>query len=156
MYIITTADPVFSGDIQIMTTTGTATNAGRPSVTLPETGTAYFIGLISDASFTDAQVRFDAGADGAFLYNVDDITSSASAVPEPSTTGFCLVALALVIGASRLQGRPTRSNLLLAISSLAVTSGYGQTRLSLTDLDQRITALEQKPTPLQIALLKWP
>ena len=31
----------------------------------------------------------------------------------------------------------------------------GQSRVTLTDLDQRLTAVEQKRTPQQIALLRW-
>jgi len=102
LYVITTADPVFAGDIQLVTPIGTALNAGTPNLTLPDGGTAFFIGLVSDTAFSNASVQFDPGAVGAFLYNVDDITTSAAAVaraPEPSAALLCLGALALLVAA---------------------------------------------------------
>ena len=109
LYFITTADPVFAGDIQLVTPAGTALNAGTPNLTLPDGGTAYFVGLISDTPFSQAGVQFDPGAVGAFLFNVDDITiadPAASAAPEPSGWLLCGGALALLAGGLRRTNPP--------------------------------------------------
>ena len=104
-YFITTADPVFPGDILLVTPVGTATNAGTPNLILPDTGTAYFVGLVSDAEFTSAKVQFDPVAVGTFLYNVDDITIN---TPEPAAVLLCAAGLALLAVRRVLTVRPHR------------------------------------------------
>jgi hypothetical protein len=100
LYFITTADPVFAGDISLVTASGTAQNAGVPDLTLADTGTAYFIGIISDSAFSSAQIQFDPAATGAFFYDITTATEIGTpGVPEPATFLICgsaLVFLALV------------------------------------------------------------
>ena len=105
LYFITTADPVFPGDILLVTPVGTATNAGTPNLILPDTGTAYFVGLVSDAEFTSAGVQFGPLAVGTFLYNVDDITIN---TPEPAAVLLWAAGLALLAVRRVLTVRPHR------------------------------------------------
>ena len=48
---------------------------------------AYFLGIIADSGFNSASIRYGTGAEGAFLYNADDLTVAVAAtkLPEPPT-----------------------------------------------------------------------
>lgn len=83
MYFVS-GDPLFNGDIQLITSSGTALNSDVIDVTLGDGGLAYYVGLISDTAFNSASIQFDVAAEGAFLYSVDDITTSTSVVPVPA------------------------------------------------------------------------
>ena len=82
MYFVS-GDPLFAGDISLVTSAGNASNSATIDVTLTDGGLAYYIGLISDQAFSSASIQFDAGAVETFLYSVDDITTTA--VPLPTT-----------------------------------------------------------------------
>ena len=83
LYIVS-GDPLFAGDVSLDTNEGNAINSATVDVTLGDGGLAYYIGLISDTTFTSAGITFDAAAVETFLYSVDDITTSVSAVPVPA------------------------------------------------------------------------
>jgi hypothetical protein len=85
MYFIT-ADELFAGDIVLRTDTDlTASNSAFADVTLG-TDRAYFVGLTSNTSFDSVRVEYGPDVEAIFFtYNVDDITTVATAaVPEPS------------------------------------------------------------------------
>lgn len=102
MYFIS-GDPLLSGDIQLVTDSGTATNSDVIDITLGDGGLAYYIGLVSDTSFTSASIQFDPNAAGTFLYSVDDITTSVSAVPVPATIWLFVSGLGSFLGFSRYR-----------------------------------------------------
>jgi hypothetical protein len=80
LYIVS-GDPLFASDVSLNTTAGSALNSDVVDVALEDGGLAYYIGLISDTAFSSADLTFDAAAVGAFLYSVDDITTSAVPLP---------------------------------------------------------------------------
>lgn len=56
---------------------------------------AYFLGITSDIAFTSASIEYASGVDGAFLYNIDDITVATappSGVPAPGTPALLITA----------------------------------------------------------------
>jgi hypothetical protein len=79
LYIVS-GDPLVAGDVSLDTSAGSALNSAAVDVTLGD-GFAYYIGLISDTAFSSADLTFDATAVEAFLYSVDDITTSAVPLP---------------------------------------------------------------------------
>jgi hypothetical protein len=84
---IVSSDPLLAGDIELITSIGTATNAALEQTVLSDGGLVYFIGLVSNAlPFASAQVRYGPAVTGInFLYTVDDITTvTAAQVPEPA------------------------------------------------------------------------
>ena len=101
MYFITADEPgvqILDNDITLTAggeSVGLLASAGQ---TLPDASYAFFLGIIDvdpSNAFTDASITTHGGG-GAFLYNVDDITTSAP-VPEPATMlllGSGLVGLA--------------------------------------------------------------
>ena len=95
MYFIT-ADELLAGDIVLRTNTDlTASNSATADVTLG-TDRAYFVGLTSNTVFSSIQVQYGVSSD-VFTYNIDDITTVATAaVPEPSSM-LVLTCAALVI-----------------------------------------------------------
>jgi hypothetical protein len=95
LYFIS-SDPLFADDIQLVTSAGTAQNAGVENAVLADGGLAYFVGFVSATPFASAQVRYGPGVTGQnFVYNVDDIsTVEVAAIPEPS--GFVLAASVIV------------------------------------------------------------
>jgi hypothetical protein len=80
LYIVS-GDPLFASDVSLNTTAGSALNSDVVDVALEDGGLAYYIGLISDTAFSSADLTFDAAAVEAFLYSVDDITTSAVPLP---------------------------------------------------------------------------
>jgi hypothetical protein len=98
MYFIT-GDPLINGDIHLVTSVGTALNSSIVDISLDDGGMAYYIGLISDTAFSSAAIQYDAGGGGNFLFNVDDITTSA--VPIPGAIWLFGSGLLGLIGISR-------------------------------------------------------
>lgn len=98
MYFIT-GDPLINGDIQVVTSSGTAVNSSVVNISLADGGLAYYIGLVSDTQFTSAAIQYDAGSGGNFLFNVDDITTSV--VPIPAAVWLFGSGLIGLIGVSR-------------------------------------------------------
>ncbi len=96
MYFITT-DPALAGEIQVVTSAGTASNSATSNGVLPDGGITYFVGLISTDSFTAAGVRFAADGEVNFAFNIDDVTY---VVPEPTTLTLWLAALAAMLTGS--------------------------------------------------------
>ena len=93
LYIIS-ADAMYDGDIvlEAMLANSTWLNVSAQldadvSTDLGDGSYAYFLGLITDiGSITSARLTMPDGVEGAFLYNVDDITTaSIAAVPAPSS-----------------------------------------------------------------------
>ncbi len=97
MYFIT-SDPALGGEIQVVTSAGTASNSATANGVLPDGGITYFVGLISTDSFTGAGVRFVADGEVNFAFNIDDLTY---AVPEPTTLTLWLAALAAMLAGTR-------------------------------------------------------
>ena len=108
LYIIS-SDPLFEGDIELVTSAGTATNSGVELDILPDGGLVYFIGIVADTlPFSSAQVRYGSlvTADN-FIYNVDDITRLVErSAPEPS---MLVLALAGAAGLRRQRRRRSQS-----------------------------------------------
>ena len=84
MYFVS-GDPLFDNDIELVTDIGSAFTSSVVDISLADGGIAYYVGLISDTAFSSASIQFAAVAEGTFLYNVDDITTSVSAVPIPGS-----------------------------------------------------------------------
>lgn len=80
LYLVS-GDVLFAGDFSISTSAGSVFNSDIVDITFGDGGLAYYLGLTSDTAFSSATLQFDAGAEGAFLYSVDDITVSAVPVP---------------------------------------------------------------------------
>jgi hypothetical protein len=88
---VITSDPVLAGEIQLITSSGTALGSGVAETTLPDGGIVYFLGLVSADLFSAATLTFADDGEINFAFNVDDIIR---AIPEP-TTGI-LLSLGLV------------------------------------------------------------
>ena len=80
MYLVS-GDALLENDVSISTSVGSAFNSDIVNITFGDGGLAYYIGLTSDAAFSSATLQFDADAEGAFLYSVDDITTSVVPLP---------------------------------------------------------------------------
>lgn len=80
MYFVS-GDPLFANDIELVTSAGSAFNGDIVDVTFGDGGLAYYIGLISDQSFSSTSIAFNPLAEGAFLYSVDDITTAVVPLP---------------------------------------------------------------------------
>jgi len=80
MYFVS-GDPLFASDIELVTSAGSAFNGDIVDVTFGDGGLAYYIGLISGQSFSSASIAFNPLAEGAFLYSVDDITTTVVPLP---------------------------------------------------------------------------
>ncbi len=108
MFFIT-SDPAVAGEIQVVTSVGTALNSATPELVLGDGGIAYFLGLVSTDDFSSALIDFADDGEVNFAYNVDDITT---AVPEPGTAllvGFGAVALGVLRRHQLLHTLPTAS-----------------------------------------------
>ena len=95
LYLIT-SDPLFAGDVRLDTSAGAVENISYTDpdpYTLADGGIVYFLGIVSDTlPFTEARVRYGAGVEDFFVYNVDDITTvSAAATPVPEPASLLLV-----------------------------------------------------------------
>lgn len=95
MYFVS-GDALFANDIELVTSAGSTFNGDVVDVAFGDGGLAYYIGLISDVSFTTASIQFDPLAEGAFLYSVDDITTSA--VPLPGAIWLFMSGLLSFVG----------------------------------------------------------
>ncbi|BBL74520.1 PEP-CTERM sorting domain-containing protein [Methylomagnum ishizawai] len=99
------------GDL-VLTIGGTQVNllASALQTTLPDGGTAYFLGLYDDTgTFTSATI---AGSGGWGFWNIDDVTAAyapAASVPEPATGGAVLLGLGLLGAARRRTGHALHS-----------------------------------------------
>ena len=80
MYVVG-GEPLFTNDIELVTGAGSAFNSDVVDVAFGDGGLAYYIGLVSDQSFTTASIQFDPLAEGASLYSVDDITTAVVPLP---------------------------------------------------------------------------
>lgn len=115
MYFIT-GDPLLPGDIMLQTDVGTATTNGIADSILGDGSLVYFLGVVSpDLTFGRGFVRFGEGADGAFLYNVDDIVIAK--VPEPGTAFLVVLGLLILshrrVFLGRGSNRPINSSIFL-------------------------------------------
>lgn len=99
MYLVS-GDALFSGDFSISTSEGSVFNSDVVDIALGDGGFAYYLGLTSDTAFSSATLQFDALAEGAFLYSVDDITY-ASAVPVPAAVWLFGSGLIVMFGRLR-------------------------------------------------------
>ena len=98
LYLVS-GDPLYAGDAIISTSVGSALNSDVVNIDLGDGGLAYYIGLTSDVAFSSATLQFDAAAEGAFLYSIDDIT--VSAVPVPAAVWLFGSGLIGLIGLAR-------------------------------------------------------
>ena len=96
-----TSDPAAVGEIQLITSVGTALGSGTAEAVLVDGGIVYFLGLVSTSPFASALIDFADDAAVNFAYNVDDIIT---AVPEPGT----LVLLGAGLAATGLRRRHQR------------------------------------------------
>ena len=80
-------DPLVAGDIILATPVGTASNSATIDRSMPDGGVAYYIGLISEQSFTSVDIQFSPDAVETFLYDVDDISFSYTADVDIDTDG---------------------------------------------------------------------
>lgn len=87
LYVICTPQGVIAGDFELSAGAGSVFNSGTPALILPDTGEAFFLGLVEtdvNLGFTSAMLKsFDPEGVGLFEFNVDDITTAV--VPEPGT-----------------------------------------------------------------------
>ena len=88
---VITSDAAVADEIQLVTLVGTSYNSATEETILGDGGIAYFVGLISDTSFSSATLDFADDGETNFVYNVDDIVT---AIPEPGT--FVLLGAALL------------------------------------------------------------
>jgi hypothetical protein len=97
MYFIS-SDLLFDDDVRLVTAAGTVSISETEYSALNGGGYVYFLGLVSDGlPFSEAQVRYGAGVQDFFVYNVDDITTvtdAATPVPEPSSMLLATTGLA--------------------------------------------------------------
>lgn len=99
MYFIT-SDPVIDNEIQLSTNAGDAYIASGTEEILADGSFAYFLGLKSDTTFSTASIGFlDNGIH--FAYNVDDITTARSEVPEPSSLLLMLTGVLGLVARTR-------------------------------------------------------
>ncbi len=89
---VITSDPALASEIELVTSVGTALNAGTALATLGDGGLVYFLGLVATTQFSSATLDFADDGEINFAYNVDDITT---AVPEPGT--LVLLGMGLVV-----------------------------------------------------------
>jgi hypothetical protein len=106
MYFIS-SDPLFAGDIRLVTSLETASNAGTENLILGDGGLAYFVGLVSGTAFDGVDVGYGPDVTGQFfVYNVDDITTASTAVTpaaEPSSIVLAALAAALLVRVRRAR-----------------------------------------------------
>lgn len=105
----TTSDSLVAGDLQLITSVGTALNSATAQFLLADGGFAYFLGLTSADVFINAQIRFAPEAVETFLFTVDDITTSAAVVPEPCTIVLLSTGLIVLSCWLRRQRRITET-----------------------------------------------
>lgn len=108
MYVIS-SDPLFAGDIRLVTAAGTVENSATEYDTLGDGGLVYFLGFVSDGlPFNEVQVRYGAGTADNFVYNVDDITT-VTAVPVPEVSSLLLTTTGLAALGARWRSTRSRS-----------------------------------------------
>lgn len=105
MYFITAEVPdtsIFDNDIQLTASTATALlDVSAIQQTLSDGALVYFLGIIdTTGTFTTASIDTP-NTSGAFLYNIDDITTSVSTVPLPSTLWLFISGLAGLLSVYR-------------------------------------------------------
>jgi hypothetical protein len=112
LFFIASPEDLFEGDIQVVTSAGTASNSATPFTFLADGGEVFFIGLISDAApFIAASIAYGPDVDNIYFeYNVDDITTAAAQqapvpVPEPSTMLLTSTMLAAFFARRRSLGK---------------------------------------------------
>lgn len=108
-----TPDSMLDGDIQLLIGSDTASLSVADGESLGLFGGteffAYFLGVVSDTAFASAGVRYGPGAEGAFLYNIDDITvaqSTPAAAPVPGTPFLFLSAAGIALVWRRRRSHP--------------------------------------------------
>jgi hypothetical protein len=106
LYIIS-ADELLDGDFELTSGLFTATlSAIDIQDTLSDGSNVWFLGLGSiDGSTLTSAILTTHGGGGAFLYNVDDVVTTAAAVPEVGAWAFGLAVAGLVVGYRFFLGR---------------------------------------------------
>ena len=103
--IVAAPTVTLANDFQLTGGGGSIFNVGNPEQTLFDGGEVFFLGLISDQAFNNAQlISFGDQSDTSLGFNVDDISSVSAAnpapIPEPSTV-FLLGTGLLMLGGIR-------------------------------------------------------
>jgi hypothetical protein len=99
---VISGDPLFAGDVRLVTAQGEAANGDLEESVLPDGGLVYFVGLVAPAPFAQVAVRYGPGSDGAAFFNVDDVTL----VPEPGAGAGALVAAGALGALARRNCKP--------------------------------------------------
>jgi len=98
---------VAAGDFTLTLAQGSVSNSGVPDVVFADGSTAFYLGLVSsgsNASFSSATLSSGTPTSQFYAFNVDDISSAVSPVPEPASVWLMVLGLGLL---SRLYaGRP--------------------------------------------------
>ena len=79
---VVTSDAALASEILLISSVGTAGNSATQEATLGDGGLAYFLGIVSDTSFSSVTLDFASDGQVNFVYNVDDVIT---AVPEPGS-----------------------------------------------------------------------
>jgi hypothetical protein len=97
-FFVVTSDAALASEVLLTTAAGTAPNSDTEEAILGDGGLAYFVGLVSDTSFSSATLEFADDGEVNFVYNVDDVIT---AVPEPGTLALLAAGLLVMSSGNR-------------------------------------------------------